>query len=75
LNWHASYKSRLPTEAIVFIVGGSTYEEAKVGTLSHCRLHLCRHHALMQLSADSGEAAVFWVLAEARCQAWLFDTA
>jgi hypothetical protein len=29
----------------------------------------------MPLIADSGEAAVFWVLAEARCQAWLYDTA
>lgn len=30
LNWHAAYKARPPTEAIIFIVGGSTYEEAKV---------------------------------------------
>lgn len=30
LNWQAAYKARPPTEAIVFIVGGSTYEEAKV---------------------------------------------
>jgi hypothetical protein len=29
LNWQAAYKQRPPTEAIVFIVGGSTYEEAK----------------------------------------------
>jgi hypothetical protein len=30
LNWQAAYKARPPSEAIVFIVGGSTYEEAKV---------------------------------------------
>lgn len=29
LNWQAAYKQRPPTEAIVFIVGGSTYEESK----------------------------------------------
>ncbi|WIA34599.1 hypothetical protein OEZ86_012919 [Tetradesmus obliquus] len=29
LNWQAAYRQRPPTEAIVFIVGGSTYEEAK----------------------------------------------
>eukprot|EP00878_Enallax_costatus_P028747 GHUV01031087.1.p1 GENE.GHUV01031087.1~~GHUV01031087.1.p1 ORF type:complete len:544 (+),score=165.71 GHUV01031087.1:624-2255(+) len=29
LNWQAVYKQRPPTEAIVFIVGGSTYEESK----------------------------------------------
>lgn len=29
LNWQAAYKQRPPTEAIVFIIGGSTYEEAK----------------------------------------------
>jgi vacuolar protein sorting-associated protein 45 len=28
-GWAAAYRARLPTEAIVFIVGGSTYEEAK----------------------------------------------
>jgi hypothetical protein len=31
LNWQAAYKNRPPTEAIVFILGGSTYEESKVG--------------------------------------------
>lgn len=30
LNWQASFKARPPTEAIIFILGGSTYEEAKV---------------------------------------------
>lgn len=29
LNWQAAYKQRPPTEAIIFIVGGSTYEESK----------------------------------------------
>eukprot|EP00775_Hariotina_reticulata_P002080 gene2080-2399_t len=29
LNWQAVYKQRGPSEAIVFIVGGTTYEEAK----------------------------------------------
>jgi vacuolar protein sorting-associated protein 45 len=29
LNWQAAYKQRAPSEAIVFVVGGSTYEEAK----------------------------------------------
>jgi len=29
LSWQAAYKQRPPAEAIVFIVGGSTYEEAK----------------------------------------------
>lgn len=29
LSWQASFKSRPPSEAIVFVVGGSTYEEAK----------------------------------------------
>lgn len=29
LNWQAAYKNRPPTEAIVFILGGSTYEESK----------------------------------------------
>lgn len=29
LNWQAAFKQRPPTEAIIFIVGGSTYEEAK----------------------------------------------
>jgi hypothetical protein len=38
LNWQAAYKARPPTEAIIFIVGGSTYEEAKVGTLGVCVL-------------------------------------
>jgi vacuolar protein sorting-associated protein 45 len=28
--WGASFKQRPPGEAIVFIIGGSTYEEAKV---------------------------------------------
>ena len=29
MAWAAAYKTRPPSEAIVFIVGGSTYEEAK----------------------------------------------
>jgi vacuolar protein sorting-associated protein 45 len=29
MAWAAAYKARPPSEAIVFIVGGSTYEEAK----------------------------------------------
>jgi vacuolar protein sorting-associated protein 45 len=30
MAWAAAYKTRPPSEAIVFVVGGSTYEEAKV---------------------------------------------
>jgi hypothetical protein len=29
LAWQAAFKQRPPSEAIVFIIGGSTYEEAK----------------------------------------------
>lgn len=29
MAWAAAYKTRPPSEAIVFVVGGSTYEEAK----------------------------------------------
>ena len=29
MAWTAAYKTRAPSEAIVFVVGGSTYEEAK----------------------------------------------
>jgi hypothetical protein len=29
MAWAAAYKMRPPSEAIVFVIGGSTYEEAK----------------------------------------------
>lgn len=34
LKWQAAYKASPPTEAIVFILGGSTYEESKVCHIS-----------------------------------------
>ena len=40
LNWQASFKARPPTEAIIFILGGSTYEEAKVRRQDHVYMML-----------------------------------
>lgn len=62
LNWQAAYKNRPPTEAIVFILGGSTYEESKVGAGNSA----CTAAPALACRADGDHAAAAVAVAHAQ---------